>query len=192
MFQALLMALEIYLVFAFLRFIFRWIRYVHRLHGLKKIFKQMEKKGVNLTFRRKLHQIVFGKQGGVDIVLSKDDKKYGIALLTHRLSMGRWNIEKTRKRFFFEVYLSTVFYRLNNSSENIPDHVKEFGREREAVRKELNLTTPADGYDKLFLLVFPTPRHLTYTETRHRHISAGDHIQPYEVIFADQLPTLFS
>ena len=192
MFEALLMALEIYLVFLFLRFIFRWIRYVHRLHGLKKIFKQMEKKGVNLTFRRKLHQIVFGKQGGVDIILSKDGKKYGIALLTHRLSMGRWNIEKTRKRFFFEVYLSTVFYRLNNSSENIPDHVKEFGREREVFRQEMDLTTPADGYDKLFLLVFPTPRHLTYTETRHRQISRGDRIEQYEVIFAEQLPNLFS
>ena len=192
MFEALLMALEIYLVFLFLRFIFRWIRYVHRLHTLKTIFKQMEKTGVAVTYNRKLRNIIFGKQGGVDIILSKDGQKYGIALLTHRLSMGRWNIEKTRKRFFFEVYLSTVFYRLNNSSENIPDHVKEFGREREAVRKELNLTAEADRFHKLCLLVYPSPKHLTYTETRHRQISRGDRIEQYDVIFADQLPTLFS
>lgn len=189
--HALIMALEIYLVFAVVRFIYRWIRYIGKLSALKKIFHQIEKSGVTVTYKRKFREIVFGKKGTVDVMLAKDGKRYGIALLCHRLSMGRWNIEKTRRRYFFEIYLPSAFYRLNNSSENIPDHVKDFGREQQAHREEMNFSSLAEGYDKLFLLVYPAPKHLTYTETRYNHISSGDRIGEVEVIYMDRLPHLF-
>lgn len=188
---AIIMALEIYLIFLFVRFLLRWIRYLRTLSALKKQFKQLTQAGITVTYKRKLREIVFGKKGSVDIVLAKDGKLYGIALLTHRLSMGRWNIEKTRRHYYFEIYLPSVFYRLNNSSENIPDHVKDFGREQQARREEMNFFPTAEGYDKLYLLVYPTPKNLTYTETRYTHLQQGDRISDFELIFADQLLQLF-
>lgn len=188
---AIIMALEIYLIFLFVRFLFRWIRYLRTLSALKKQFKQLTQAGITVTYKRKLREIVFGKKGSVDIVLAKDGKLYGIALLTHRLSMGRWNIEKTRRHYYFEIYLPSVFYRLNNSSENIPDHVKDFGREQQARREEMSFTPSVAGYDKLYLLIHPSPKYLTYTETRYIHLQKGNHIGDFELIFADQLLQLF-
>ena len=66
------MALDIYLVFAVVRFIYRWIRYIGKLSALKKIFHQIEKSGVTVTYKRKFREIVFGKKGTVDVMLAKD------------------------------------------------------------------------------------------------------------------------
>ena len=188
---AIIMAMEIYLIFLFVRFVFRWIRYLHKLSALSKQLRQLSDQGISVNFKRRLREIVFGKKGAVDIVLAKDGKQYGIALLTHRLSMGRWNIEKTRHHYYFEIYLPSVFYRLNNSSENIPDHVKDFGREQQARREEMNFAPSIESYDRLYLLVYPTPKHLTYTETRYIHLSNGEKLGEFSVIGADRLSTLF-
>ncbi len=191
MVQAIIMAIELYLIFLFVRFIYRWILYLRRLSALKKQFKQLSKQGIAVTYKRTIREIVFAKKGAVDLVLAKDGKQYGVALLTHRLSMGRWNIEKTRRHYYFEIYMPTVFYRLNNSSENIPDHVKDFGREQQARRELMEFAPSVQGYDKLFLLVYPLPHYLTYTETRYTHLHSGDKIGEFEIISADRLPHLF-
>ena len=191
MIEALIMALELYLIFLFIRFIYRWIRFLCKLSFLKKLLRALSQKGITVTSKRKIREIVFGKKGAVDIVLAKDGKRYGIALLCHRLSMGRWNIEKTRQHYFFEIYLPAIFYKLNNSSENIPDHVKDFGREQQVHREEMNFLPSAEGYDKLFLLIHPTPKYLTYTETRYIHLHSQDKLGGFEIIHADRLPHLF-
>ncbi|MBQ7826839.1 MAG: hypothetical protein IJX47_00950 [Clostridia bacterium] len=190
--QALLMTLEICLVFAFLRCIYRWIRYFFRLCALRKTFKKLTRAGITVTYKRKLRQIVFGKKGGVDIVLTVGEKKYGIALLTHRLGMGRWNIERTRSHYYFEVRKSSVLFNLQRSSENLPDHVKDFGKEKQVSRKLLDLSASAEEYDRLYLLVYPKPKYLTYTETRYQYLYEGDPLEDYEILFANGLQRLLA
>ena len=181
------MTLEIYLVFAFIRGIYRWIRYYFRLCALRKTLRKLTRDKTTVIYKRKLRQIVFGQKGSVDLVLRAGEKKYGITLLTHRLGMGRWNIEKTRRHYYFEVRKSSVFFNLRRSSENLPDHVEEFGKEKQVCRKQLDLSTSAEEYDQLFLLVYPKPKYLTYTETRYQYLFAGDKIADYEILFADGL-----
>ncbi|MBQ8287288.1 MAG: hypothetical protein IJX76_00770 [Clostridia bacterium] len=188
--EVIFMTLEIYLVFAFIRSIYRWIRYFIRLCALRRTFKKLTRAGITVTYNRKLSQIVFGKKGGVDIVLTVGNQKYGVALLTHRLGMGRWNIEKTRNHYYFEVRKSSVFFHLQRSSEKLPDHVAEFGREKQVSRALLNLSAPAEAYDRLYLLVYPKPKYLTYTETRHKYLYASDTVADYEILFADGLQRL--
>ncbi len=118
------------------------------------------------------------------------NQKYGIALLTHRLGRGRWNIEKTRSHYYFEVRKSSVFFNLQRSSENLPDHVKDFGKEKQVSRALLELSAPVEEYDRLYLLVYPKPKYLTYTETRYKYLYESDPVGDYEILFADGLQRL--
>lgn len=72
----------------------------------------MIQKGATVEQKRGIVGTVFGKKGLPDFIVKHKDKKYEISVLSFVSTHGRWNIEKTRTRFFIESRrASKIFYK---------------------------------------------------------------------------------
>ena len=104
---------------------------------------------------------------------------------------SRWNIEKTKLGYYVESrYKDKLFYRVENNSGTEPEFAREYRRETRIQRAKLHLSTENKSGEKNVLLIYPRPKLITYTDHQINYIKAGDRIENYEIMFADELLAL--
>ena len=99
---AILVALSVIAFAALIYGLYKVIWYSIKLLSFTKIIKKLTEQGIDVQKLRKMKDIVFGKKGDPDLIITYKDKKYEISILSFISTHGRWNIEKTRTRFFIE------------------------------------------------------------------------------------------
>ena len=97
-----------FIVFAFLLWllflyaVYKTIWYMIKMLALKSFIKDMQKSGAVVEPQRKFSDMIFGKKGEADYIISVDGKKYEISVLSFVSTRGRWNVEKTRNHYYVE------------------------------------------------------------------------------------------
>ena len=113
------------------------------------------------------------------------EKNYEVSILSFISTHSRWNIEKTRTRYLFEVRkYNKILYNVYNNSGTEPELSKEYRRETRLYRKELYVSPISEAYEKQIWLVFPKPRLLTYTDTGWEYLIAGSVVGGHEIMYA--------
>ncbi len=172
-------------LFYVLRKIFR---YTVKLVTLKSLLKDYNSDKIKITFLRKLRHIAFGPRGETDFIIETPKKKYSVSVISFLLENGRWNIEKTRHSYYVEARRrNDIFYRVEKNSGTEPEFARDYRRESRFQRSELHLLTEKSESEKRILLIYPCPLSLTYTDSNIHHLTPGDRIEDYEVMYADEL-----
>lgn len=141
--------------------------------------------GVTVQWLRHPLKIIFGQKGVPIFTVGMSGKNYEVSVLSFISTHSRWNIEKTRTRYLFEVrkYNKTLYNVYNNSGTE-PELSKEYRRETRLYRKELYVSPISEAYDKQMWLVYPKPRLLTYTDTNWEYLIAGNIVGGHEIMYA--------
>lgn len=180
----------IYIAVMFLYSIYKVIWYSFKLSALRKTFSNLANNGVTTVRNLKVSQLIFGKKGETSVVLKKGDKTYEINVLSSISTHSRWNIEKTRNHYYFEVRREAKLIpgKAKKHSVSSHDYQKDF-RIKKCI---LNIFSEKPNCDaKSFLLIYPSPKVLTYTDTAFKKLKSGDMVEGYEIIFIDDLKELF-
>lgn len=166
-------------------------RYAVKLITLKSLLKDYNTGDIKITFVRKLYRMAFGPRGQTDFVIETPKKKYAVSVISFLLDTGRWNIEKTRNRYYVEARRrNDIFYRVENNSGTEPEFARDYRRESRFQRSELHLSTLKSDSEKRILLIYPCPLSLTYTDSNIHYLNPGDRIEDYEIMYADELIAL--
>ena len=170
-FVALIYVVQIIIELIFLYGLFKLIWYAIKILRFKSIIKGIGKRqGIKVEAKRKFSEKFWGKKFDVDYVISVGEKKYEITVLSFISTHGRWNIEKTRTKYFVESRrASNLFFGKYNNS-NTPDHVSEYKGEWRVKRKELVLSPIDPEFDKQIILVYPNSKRITYTDSQYNII----------------------
>ena len=83
-----------------------------------------------------------------------------------------------------------IFYRVEKNSGTEPEFARDYRRESRFQRSELHLSTEKSDSEKRILLIYPCPLSLTYTDSNIHHLTPGDRIEDYEIMYADELIAL--
>lgn len=141
--------------------------------------------GATVQWLRHPLKILFGQNGVPDFTVGMAGKTYEVSVLSFISTHSRWNIEKTRTRYLFEVRkYNKILYNVYNNSGTEPELSKKYRRETRLYRKELYVSPISEAYDKQIWLVFPKPRLLTYTDTNWEYLTAGDTVGGHEIMYA--------
>ena len=171
----------------FLYAVYKTIWYMIKMLALKSFIKDMQKSGAVVEPQRKFSDMIFGKKGEADYIISVDGKKYEISVLSFVSTRGRWNVEKTRNHYYVECRRQNkIFYSQYNNS-NAADYVAEYKGESRFSRKELFLTPMDESFEKQILLVYPWPNRVTYTDARYNEIGSGEKIEGHVVMNVEDL-----
>lgn len=182
------LALLLALVFCFLKKVC-W--YVVKLTALKSMLKDFNGANIEITFLRNLFAVLFGKKGEVDFTVKTKKERYTVSIISFLFTDCRWNIEKTRHNYYIEArYKDKFFYRVENNSGTEPEFAREYRREVRIQRRQLHLSSQREPSEKKILLIYPRPLTLTYASTSLQHLNAGDRIEDYEIMYADELLAL--
>ena len=110
--SAIIYAIGVLLLAALLYGCYKIVWYIVKMLKFTRFAKELTKKGATVEQRRGIVGTVFGKKGLPDFIVKYHDKKYEISVLSFISTHGRWNIEKTRTRFFIESRrASKIFYK---------------------------------------------------------------------------------
>ena len=141
--------------------------------------------GVTVQWLRHPLKIIFGQKGVPIFAVGMSGKNYEVSVLSFISTHSRWNIEKTRTRYLFEVRkYNKILYNVYNNSGTEPELSKEYRRETRLYRKELYVSPISEAYDKQMWLVYPKPRLLTYTDTGWECLIAGSVVGGHEIMYA--------
>ena len=157
----------------FLYAVYKTIWYMIKMLALKSFIKDMQKSGAVVEPQRKFSDMIFGKKGEADYIISVDGKKYEISVLSFVSTRGRWNVEKTRNHYYVECRRQNKIFYSQYINSNSADYVAEYKGESRFSRKELFLTPVNESFEKQILLVYPWPNRVTYTDARYQDISSG-------------------
>ena len=157
----------------FLYAVYKTIWYTIKMLALKSFIKDMQKSGAVVEPQRKFSDMIFGKKGEADYIISVDGKKYEISVLSFVSTRGRWNVEKTRNHYYVECRRQNKIFYSQYINSNAADYVAEYKGESRFSRKELFLTPVNESFEKQILLVYPWPNRVTYTDARYHDISSG-------------------
>ena len=170
--------------------LYKIIWYTIMMLAFTRFSHKLTKKGAVVKQYRGVFGIVFGKKGLSDYIIKYKDKKYEISVLSFVSTHGRWNIEKTRTRFFIESRrASKVFYKKHVNS-SLPDHVAEYKGEACVSRKELNITPIDPSFEKQIFLLYPYPKKITYTDAHYNELYVGDKVEGHVVMDVKSLNDL--
>ena len=179
---AILVALAVITFAALLYGLYKVIWYTVKMLSFTKFIKKLTEQGADVQRLRKTKDIVFGNKGDPDFIITCKDKKYEISVLSFISTHGRWNIEKTRARFFIESRRgSKIFYKMHVNS-NAPEHVKEYKNEARVSRKELTITPIDASFEKQIFLLYPYPKKITYTDTNYNELYIGNKVEGHFVM----------
>ena len=184
------------IIFATLFIIYAMYKIFWYLINMIRLFtkiKKISKTHAVVQFQRNPLKIIFGKKGLPDIIIKADEKNYEVSIISYISTHSRWNIEKTRTRFIFEVrkYENWVYNVYNNSGTE-PELSKDYRREISLYRKELFVSPVSDKYSKQIWLVFPKPKALTYCEQNWDYLFSGKEIYGHEIMYLNDFLKLFS
>lgn len=179
---AILVALAV-IVFAALTYCaYKTVWYIIKLFSFTKFIKKLTEQGADVQKLRKMKDIVFGKKGYPDFVITYKDKKYEISVLSFISTHGRWNIEKTRTRFFIESRRGSKFFYKMHVNSNAPEHVREYKNEARVSRKELYITPVDSSFEKQIFLLYPYPKRITYTDANYNELYVSDKVEGHFIM----------
>jgi len=117
-----------------------------------------------------------------DFIVNHEDKKYEISVLSFISTHGRWNIEKTRTRFFIESRRASKIFYKNNVNTALPDHSFEHKGEGRVSRKELKISPIDPSFEKQIFLLYPYPKRITYTDAHYNELYVGDKVEGHVIM----------
>lgn len=165
--------------------IYKVIWYIVKILVLFGKVSKLARGGVTVQWLRHPLKIIFGQKGVPIFTVGMSGKNYEVSVLSFISTHSRWNIEKTRTRYLFEVRkYNKILYNVYNNSGTEPELSKEYRRETRLYRKELYVSPISEAYEKQIWLVFPKPRLLTYTDTGWEYLSAGNIVGGHEIMYA--------
>lgn len=164
--------------------------YVIKMLLLMRHIKKIAQGGAQIEKRRSFFAIIFGERGKVDYVITRQNKRYAVSVVSFISTHGRWNVEKTRTRYYIESRRSSkIFYnRYVNSSA--PDHVAEYKRELRLSRREFYVPCTDATFDERIFLLYPYPKRITYTDAQYHELYVGDKIEGHTIMDIQALRTL--
>lgn len=172
---------------------YKVIWYSIKMVSLHLFIKRLSRINVTVEQRRGgMRDVVFGKKGMVDYIITYQDKRYEVSVLSKISTHGRWNIEKNRARYYLESRRSSkIFYnRYVNSSA--PDHVAEYKNELRLSRNELHMSPFDPTYDGQIYLLYPYPKCITYTDAHYNELFVGDRVEGHLIMDIHAFKELFS
>ena len=165
--------------------IYKVIWYIVKILVLFGKVSKLARGGVTVQWLRHPLKIIFGQKGVPIFAVGMSGKNYEVSVLSFISTHSRWNIEKTRTRYLFEVRkYNKILYNVYNNSGTEPELSKEYRRETRLYRKELYVSPISEAYDKQMWLVYPKPRLLTYTDTGWECLIAGSVVGGHEIMYA--------
>ena len=165
--------------------IYKVIWYIVKILVLFGKVSKLARGGVTVQWLRHPLKIIFGQKGVPIFTVGMSGKNYEVSVLSFISTHSRWNIEKTRTRYLFEVRkYNKILYNVYNNSGTEPELSKEYRRETRLYRKELYVSPISEAYDKQMWLVYPKPRLLTYTDTGWEYLIAGSVVGGHEIMYA--------
>lgn len=165
--------------------IYKVIWYIVKILVLFGKVSKLARGGVTVQWLRHPLKIIFGQKGVPIFTVGMSGKNYEVSVLSFISTNSRWNIEKTRTRYLFEVRkYNKILYNVYNNSGTEPELSKEYRRETRLYRKELYVSPISEAYEKQIWLVFPKPRLLTYTDTGWEYLIAGSVVGGHEIMYA--------
>lgn len=165
--------------------IYKVIWYIVKILVLFGKVSKLARGGVTVQWLRHPLKIIFGQKGVPIFTVGMSGKNYEVSVLSFISTHSRWNIEKTRTRYLFEVRkYNKILYNVYNNSGTEPELSKEYRRETRLYRKELYVSPISEAYDKQMWLVYPKPRLLTYTDTNWEYLIAGNIVGGHEIMYA--------
>lgn len=165
--------------------IYKVIWYIVKILVLFGKVSKLAHGGVTVQWLRHPLKIIFGQKGVPNFTVGMSGKNYEVSVLSFISTHSRWNIEKTRTRYLFEVRkYNKILYNVYNNSGTEPELSKEYRRETRLYRKELYVSPISEAYEKQIWLVFPKPRLLTYTDTGWEYLIAGSVVGGHEIMYA--------
>ena len=165
--------------------IYKVLWYIAKILVLFGKVSKLARGGVTVQWLRHPLKIIFGQKGVPNFTVGMSGKNYEVSVLSFISTHSRWNIEKTRTRYLFEVRkYNKILYNVYNNSGTEPELSKEYRRETRLYRKELYVSPISEAYEKQIWLVFPKPRLLTYTDTGWEYLIAGSVVGGHEIMYA--------
>lgn len=172
--------------------IYKVIWYIVKILVLFGKVSKLARGGVTVQWLRHPLKIIFGQKGVPIFTVGMSGKNYEVSVLSFISTHSRWNIEKTRTRYLFEVRkYNKILYNVYNNSGTEPELSKEYRRETRLYRKELYVSPISEAYEKQIWLVFPKPRLLTYTDTGWEYLIAGSVVGGHEIMYAKDFFELY-
>ncbi|MBP3376547.1 MAG: hypothetical protein J6L83_07265 [Clostridia bacterium] len=170
-FVALMYVVQIILELIILYGVFKFIWYAVKILGFKRFISKISKRdNVKIETKRKFSEKFWGKKFDVDYIISVGEKKYEITVLSFISTHGRWNIEKTRTKYYAESRRASGVFFGKYTNSNAPDHVSEYKGEWKVRRKELILSPLTDEFEKQIILIYPNTKRVTYTDSQYNII----------------------
>lgn len=179
---AIIYAIGVLLLAAFSYGLYKIVWYIVKMLKFTRFKKDLTQKGATVEQKRGILGTVFGKKGLPDYIVNYNGKKYEISVLSFISTHGRWNIEKTRTRFFIESRrASKIFYKKSVNS-SAPDHVLEHQGEGRVSRKELKISPIDPSFEKQIFLLYPYPKKITYSDANYHELYVGDTVEGHVVM----------
>ena len=165
------------------------IWYIAKIGAFQRKLKALENRGYRIKRKRRLLSMFGIKKGLPDFSIEINGKTYDMHLLSFISTHGRWNIEKEQDHYRAEARrYNRIFYNSYNNSSDEPHFSREFRRESGFQKCLFRLpqeeVSPDDGK---IVLVYPTPRLLTYTEKKLEYLKSGSAFHGYTVVYFDDL-----
>ncbi len=179
--------LQISLCILVLYSLYKVIWYSVKMLALKKIIKELNSGNTTVTYKRNFLNIIFGKKGLVDFVVTTPEQKYEVSVISFISTHSRWNIEKTRNNYYVEARrFNKLFYKVDVHSEQ-PDHAIQYRRETRFQRSQLLLNSTREEGVRKILLIYPRPKQITYTASKYEYLTTGSLIEGYEIMYVEDL-----
>ena len=170
--------------------LYKFVWYIVKLSALKSMLKDFNQGNIKITFLNSIFSIN-RKQGETNFVIQTPTQTVNVSLISLFSANSRWNIEKTKLGYYVESrYKDKLFYKTEKNSGTEPEFAREYRRETRIQRAKLHLSPESKSGEKNVLLIYPRPKLITYTDNQINYIKAGDRIENYEIMFADELVTL--
>ena len=191
MFSIVIYVIGLLLLLEALYALYKVIWYTVKILAFTQFAKKLTKKGIIVERQRGIVSTFFGKKGLPDYIIKDKYKKYEVSVLSFISTHGRWNIEKTRSRFFIESRRASKFFYKKHVNSSVPDHALEYKNEMRLSRKELIITPIDSSFEKQIFLLYPYPKTITYTDQHYNELHIGDTVEKHVVMDVRALNELF-
>ena len=171
---------------------YKVIWYTAKMILLRRCIRKLAQMGVEIEQQRAFLNIILGQRGMPDYIMTYQGKRYEISVLSHISTHGRWNIEKTRTRYLIESRRSSKLFYNRYINSSAPDHVVEYKNELRLSQQEFYMSSIDSTYDKQIFLLYPYPKHFTYTDAHYNDLYVGDKVKGHTIMDIVALKELFS
>ncbi|MBE6621037.1 MAG: hypothetical protein E7625_06730 [Ruminococcaceae bacterium] len=170
---------------------YKVIWYIVKMISLRRFIRKLTRMGVEVEQQRAFLNIILGQRGMPDYIMTYQGKRYEISVLSYISTHGRWNIEKTRTRYLIESRRSSKLFYNRYVNSSAPDHVAEYKNELSLSRQEFHMSPMDPTYDQQIYLLYPYPKHFTYTDAHYNDLYVGDKVEGHIIMDVAALKDLF-